>query len=227
MTVRAAIEIRGERLGTWSGWSVRLTAHRSQHTVSYIRWNSPRQPPKRHRKHRGSNVKPSHLILRTDVHPHSQAIRHELPIIHAKRHCQYQSHDPTDQRQSSLPLIETERPIDDLDTFRLEVDGSENCSAHDADCEDDWFREEKPDGSGDHCGDKSPYVGHLAGLVTGKLTEPCDFLHVLQTAVQDHAWSALLCEPEADEDGCEDDCSEVEDPGPNMVSNVLQIRSAS
>lgn len=155
------------------------------------------------------------------MHPHSQTIRHELPVIHAQRHCQYQSHYPADQRQSSFTLVETERSIDDLDAFRLQVDGSENCSAHDADCKDDGFGEEEPDGPGHHGGCESPYVGHFAGLVTGKVLKPCDFPYVLQTAVQDHARSAFLCEPEADEDSCEGNRSKVEDPGPKTISRVV------
>jgi hypothetical protein len=45
--------------------------------------------------------------------------------------------------------------------------------------------------------------------------------------MQDYTWSAFLREAEADEDGCEGDCSKVEDPGPTMVSSVVWICSSS
>lgn len=41
--------------------------------------------------------------------------------------------------------------------------------------------------------------------------------------MQDHAWSALLREPEADEDSSESDRSYVKTPGPNVFSRVTQL----
>jgi hypothetical protein len=145
---------------------------------------------------------------------HSQAIRHELPVVHAKRHRRYQSHDPADQRQSSSTLIKPERSIDDLDAFRLKVNGSEDRRAHDADCEDNRFCEEEPDGPGHHRRDKRPYAGHLARFVAGEFMKPCDFARTLQTAVQYHARPAFLREPEPNENNRESYRSKVKHPSP-------------
>lgn len=124
-----------------------------------------------------------------------------------------------------MTLVESEISVYDLDTFCLEIDGPEDRCAHDTDCADDRFREEEPDRPGYHRGDKSPYIGNLARLVTGKGIESCDFPHPAQTMVEDYTWSALLGEPEANEDSPEGHCSNVKDPGPEIISGVVPVCS--
>lgn len=125
-----------------------------------------------------------------------------------------------------MTLVEAERSVDDFDAFGLEIDGSEDRCAHDADCADDRFREEEPDGPGHHRCDECPDVRNFAGLVAGEFIEPCSFSHAFQAVVQDYAWSALLGEPEADEDGAEGHCSDVKNPSPDVfISSVSRACS--
>ena len=76
-----------------------------------------------------------------------------------------ESHDPSDQRESSSPLPKVKRLVDDSNAFGLQVHRSKDCGAHDADGADDGLCEEEPNRPGEHRGGECRQTWHTARFV--------------------------------------------------------------